>query len=44
MTKAFGDSGMAENFESVSLSHQTVARRVAHMNEHVRSRPCNVIE
>jgi hypothetical protein len=27
MAKAFGDSGMAETFETVSLSHQTVARR-----------------
>jgi hypothetical protein len=35
---------MAENFENLSLSHQTVARRVAHMDEHVRSRLCNVIE
>jgi hypothetical protein len=44
MAKAFGDSGMAEQFETVSLSHQTVARRVAHMDEHVRSRLCNVTE
>jgi hypothetical protein len=41
MEKAFGDSGMAEYFEIVSMSHQTVARRVAHMDEHVRSRLCN---
>jgi nitrogenase subunit NifH len=38
MAKAFGDSGMAENFETLSLSHQTVARRVAHMDGHVRSK------
>jgi hypothetical protein len=44
MAKAFGDSGMTEKFETLSLSHQTVARRVAHMDEHVRSRLCNVIE
>jgi hypothetical protein len=44
MTMAFGDSGMVETFETVSLSHQTVARRVAHMDEHVRSRLCNIIE
>jgi hypothetical protein len=44
MAKAFGDSGMAKKFETVSLSHQTVARRVVHMDEHVRSRLCNVIE
>jgi hypothetical protein len=41
---AFGDSGMVEKFETVSLSHQTLARRVIHMDEHVRSRLCNVIE
>jgi hypothetical protein len=34
---------MAETFETVSLSHQTVTRR-AHMDKHVRSRLCNVIE
>jgi hypothetical protein len=44
MAKAFGDSSMAEEFETVSLSHQTVARRVAHMDEHVRSMLCNVTE
>jgi hypothetical protein len=44
MTKAFGDSSMAEQFETVPLSHQTVARRVAHMDEHVRSKLCNVVE
>jgi hypothetical protein len=38
MTKAFCDSSMAKEFETVSLSHQTVARTVAHMDEHVRSR------
>jgi hypothetical protein len=42
MAKAFGDSGMAEKFETLSLSHQTVTRRVAHMDEYVRSRLCNV--
>jgi hypothetical protein len=44
MANAFGDSGMAEKFETVSLSHQTVARRVTHVDEHIRSRLCNVIE
>jgi hypothetical protein len=44
MAKALGDSGMAEDFETVSLSHQTVARRVPHMDERVRSRFCNVTE
>jgi hypothetical protein len=44
MAKTFSDSGMAEEFETVSLSHQTVARRVIHMDEHVRSGLCNVIE
>jgi hypothetical protein len=41
MAKAFGDSGMAAKFETVSLS---VASTVAHMDEHVRSRLCNVTE
>jgi hypothetical protein len=44
MSKAFGDSGIAEKFETVSLSYQRVARRVAHMDEHVRSRLGHVIE
>jgi hypothetical protein len=44
MAKACADSGMAENFGTVSLSHQRVARRVTHMDEHVRRRLCNVIE
>jgi hypothetical protein len=38
MTKAFGDSGMTEKFETVSLSHQRMVRRVAHMDQHVRNR------
>jgi hypothetical protein len=44
MAKTFGDSSMAETFETVSLSHQTGVRRVAHMDEHGRSRLCNVTE
>jgi hypothetical protein len=44
MAKASGDSGIAEKFETLSLSHQIVARRVANMDEHVRSRLCNLIE
>jgi hypothetical protein len=44
MAKTFVDSSMAEKFETVSLSHQTVERRVAHMDEHVGSRLCNVTE
>jgi hypothetical protein len=36
-------SGMADTFETLYLSHQTVERRVAHMDERVRSRPSNVI-
>jgi hypothetical protein len=43
MAKAFGDSGMAEKFETVSLTYQTVARRVAYMDGDVRSRLRNVI-
>jgi hypothetical protein len=44
MAKTFGDSSMVEKFETVSLSHQTMARRVAHMDEHVRSRLRNVTD
>jgi hypothetical protein len=44
MAKAFDDSGMAEKFETVALSHQTVATRAAHIDEHVRTRLSNVIE
>lgn len=35
MAKAFGDTKMAEKFESVPLSHQTVQRRVADIGEQV---------
>jgi hypothetical protein len=44
IAKDFCDSGMAGKFETVSLSHQTVARSVAHMDEHMRSSVCNVTE
>jgi hypothetical protein len=44
MAEAFGDSGIAKEFETLSVSHQTVTGRVAHMYEHVISRLCNVIE
>jgi hypothetical protein len=44
VAKAFGDSGMTEKFETVSLSHQTVAKRATHINEHVRNRLCNAIK
>ncbi|XP_072398352.1 protein FAM200A-like [Diabrotica undecimpunctata] len=35
MAKAFGDSKMAEKFESVPLSHQTIQRRIVAMGEQV---------
>ena len=35
MAKAFGDAKMAEKFESVPLSNQTVQRRVIDMGEQV---------
>jgi hypothetical protein len=44
MAKAFGDIGMVEKLETVFLSHQTVARIITHMDEHVASRLCNVIK
>lgn len=35
MAKAFEDPKLAEKFESVPLSHQTVQRRIIHMGGHV---------
>jgi hypothetical protein len=44
MAKAFGDTNMAENFETVSLSRHTVARRVAAMSEHVAGKLSDIVE
>ncbi|XP_072277630.1 general transcription factor II-I repeat domain-containing protein 2B-like [Pyxicephalus adspersus] len=35
MARAFGNEEMAKSFESVSLSHQTVARRISVMDQYV---------
>ena len=35
MAKAFGQEKIAEKFKTVSLSHQTMARRVADLSQHV---------
>jgi hypothetical protein len=35
MAQVFGEEKVARKFESVSLSHQTVSRRVSELNEHV---------
>ena len=35
MKKAFGEEKIAEKFKTVSLSHQTMARRVADLSQHV---------
>ena len=35
MAEAFGEKKMAEKFKTVSSSHQTVARRVADLSQHV---------
>ena len=34
MAQVFGEEKVAKKFESVSLSHQTVARRVTKLNQH----------
>ena len=38
MALAFGDIKMAKQFETVPLSHQTVARRVMELNDRVSSK------
>lgn len=35
MAKHFNETKIAEKFETVSVSHQTVARRVEHINQYV---------
>jgi hypothetical protein len=44
MVKAFGDTNMAKKFETVSLSHHTVARKVAAMSGHVAGKLSDVVE
>lgn len=44
MAQTFGEEKVAKKFESVSLSHQTVARRVADLNEHVSVKLKNIMK
>uniref|UniRef100_A0A8C5R3N4 SPIN-DOC-like zinc-finger domain-containing protein n=1 Tax=Leptobrachium leishanense TaxID=445787 RepID=A0A8C5R3N4_9ANUR len=44
MARAFGNEDMAKSFESVSLSHQTVARRISVMDQYVNRKVQNVIK
>ncbi|CAH2326306.1 general transcription factor II-I repeat domain-containing 2-like [Pelobates cultripes] len=43
MARAFGNEDLAKHFESVSLSHQTVARRISVMDQYVNRKVHNVI-
>lgn len=44
LSRAFEDDKMARNFESVSLSHHNVARRVSETNERVLSKLKSIVE
>ncbi|CAH1989209.1 unnamed protein product [Acanthoscelides obtectus] len=44
MAKQFNELKVAEKFETVSVSHQTIARRVDHINEHVSKKLRDVVE
>jgi hypothetical protein len=44
MAKAFGDNNMEEKFQSVSLSHQTVSRRIVDMGEQVTNKLTDIID
>ena len=44
MALAFGDEKMAKQFETVPLSHQTVARRVMKLSEHVSAKTKDIIQ
>jgi hypothetical protein len=43
MAKAFEDSKMAEKFESVQFSHQTIQRRVVAMGEQIENSYSNCL-
>jgi hypothetical protein len=43
MALAFGEDKTAKSFETVSLSHQTVARRISDMNEHVSTKLASAV-
>ena len=44
MALAFGDEKMAKQFETVPLSHQTDARRVMNLNEHVSEKTKGIVQ
>lgn len=44
MARAFGEEKAAKSFETVSLSHQTVARRIIDMNEHVSKKLASIVD
>ena len=44
MALAFGDEKMAKKFETVPLSHQTVARRVMKLREHVSAKTKDIVQ
>ena len=44
MAQVFGEEKVAKKFESVSLSHQTVARRVTELNQHVSMKLKNIMK
>ena len=44
MALAFGDKKMAKQFETVPLSHQTVARRVMKLSEHVSAKTKDIVQ
>ena len=43
MALEFGNTKMAKQFETVPLSHQTVARRVMELNDHVSSKVKDIV-
>ena len=43
MAKQFNEPKLAEKFETVALSHQTVARCVEHMDQYVSKKLCDTI-
>uniref|UniRef100_A0A4W3JBW2 HAT C-terminal dimerisation domain-containing protein n=1 Tax=Callorhinchus milii TaxID=7868 RepID=A0A4W3JBW2_CALMI len=44
MARAFGDDETAKTFKSVSLSHQTVARRISDLNDYVNAKLRAIVE
>ena len=44
MAHRFGEDKVAKKFETVSLSHQTIARRISDFSKHVSSKPKSIVE